>query len=201
MTRFVSSIPRLVVLAVCGFLVAMVVSVGAAGPACACSCVDFTVDQAVARSAGVFVGRATDKVSAGSEAIYQFAVTEVFKGDIGPVTTVGAVSESSSCGVTFEVGQDYLLFVTDGQGIGRAFETGLCHKPSPNWVSDIRGQLEQVLGPPHPPEISAPTKEITWWTRATAAVPVPLMALASVVVLATLWWTVTIVRRRRRTSP
>lgn len=48
---------------------------------------------------------------------------------------------------------------------------------------------------------SAPTTDITWWTRATAAVPVPLMGLASVVVLGALWWTVTIVRRRRRTNP
>ena len=200
--------PRVVGLAVCGLLVAMAMSVGAAGTACACSCVGYTTQEAASRASGVFVGRASDKVSAGLGEIYEFSVLEVFKGEVGAITTVGtSSSEGASCGVSYQVGREYLLFVSDGQGTGRAWESGLCHGPSTLPMVDVRAELERVYGPPHPPTSSVPaplpdaadeaTNNISWWTTVTAAVPLPLIALAGVFLLGALWWTVSIVRRRR----
>lgn len=114
-------------------------------------------------------------------------------GTVDPHRRRHCAAHSDSCGVAYEVGQQYLLFVTDGQGIGRAFETGLCHGPSATpGRSDVRGSLEQLLGPPHRPGTSAPAIEITCWTRATAAVPVPSMVLIGVVAVGVLWWTTAI---------
>lgn len=168
---------------------------GTAGTACACSCVGSTTEEATSQADGVFVARATDKVSAGSDDIYEFAVLEVFKGDVGAITTVETSSQGPSCGVSYEVGDEYLLFVSGGGGVGHAWETDLCHGPSTPSMVDERGELERIYGPPHPPNSAGPVSEITWWTRAT--VPLPLMAFASVVLIAGLWRTVVVVRRRR----
>lgn len=78
-------LPRVVGLAMCGLLIATGVSVGAAGTACACSCVGYTTEEAATQADGVFVARATDKVSAGPDDIYEFAVLEVSKGTSEPV--------------------------------------------------------------------------------------------------------------------
>jgi hypothetical protein len=195
--RFIRFFPRVVGLAVCGLLVATGVSVGTAGTACACSCVGYTTEEAASQADGVFVARVTDKVSAGSDDIYEFALLEIFKGDVGAITTVETSSQGPSCGVSYDVGGEYFLFVSEGGGVGHAWESSLCHGPSTISRVDVRGELERIYGPPHPPNSAAPVSEITWWTRATAAVPLPLMVLASVILLGAIWWAVVILRRRR----
>jgi hypothetical protein len=136
-------------------------------------------------------------VSAGSDDIYEFAVLEVFKGDVGAITTVETSSQGPSCGVSYDVGDEYLLFVSDGGGVGHAWESDACQGPSTPSAVDVRPVLERIYGPPDPPNSAGPVSEITWWTRATAVVPLPLMALASVVLIAVVWRTVVVVRRRR----
>jgi hypothetical protein len=189
-------LPRVVGLAMCGLLIATGVSVGAAGTACACSCVGYTTEEAATQADGVFVARATDKVSAGPDDIYEFAVLEVFKGDVGTSTTVKTSSQGPSCGVSYDVGDEYLLFVSAGGGVGHAWNSSLCNGPSAVPGVDVRPVLERIYGPPHPPNTAGPVSEITWWTRATAVVPLPLMALAGIVLIAAVWRTVVIVRRR-----
>ena len=177
----------------------MGISVWAAGTACACSCVGYTTEEAATQADGVFVARATDKVSAGTDDIYEFAVLGVFKGDVGTSTTVKTPSQGPSCGVSYDVGDEYLLFVSDGGGVGHAWKSSLCHGPSTlaGLGLDVRPALERIYGPPHPPNSAGPVSEITWWTRATAVVPLPLMVLASIFLIAAAWRTVVIVRRRR----
>lgn len=195
--RWSRSLARLCALAVCVLLGAATVSVSMAGTACACSCVGYTTEQAAEKSAAVFFARATDKVSAGSDDIYEFAVVGVFKGEVGVLTTVGTVSDSAACGVSYEVGREYLLSVSEGQGAGRAWDSGLCHGPSTPSAAQVREAVERIYGPPQPPDMSAPVSEISWWTRATAAVPLPVMVLAAALALGALWWAAAILRRRR----
>jgi hypothetical protein len=204
--RSLRFILRVVGLGVCGLLVAASISVGAAGTACACSCRGYTTEEAASQASGVFVARVTDKVSAGLGDIYEVAVLEVFKGEVGAITTVGtSSSEGASCGVSYQVGGEYLLFVSDGRESGRAWESGLCHGPSSLSSVDVRPELERIYGPPQPPNSSVSTPSLSagedaqssWWTRATAAVPLPLMALAGAIFLAGIWWTTVTLRRRR----
>lgn len=196
-TRRSGSLARLCAFAVCVLLGAAAVSVSMAGPACACSCVGYTTEAAAAKADAVFLARATDKVPAGSDDIYEFAVVEVFKGEIGGLTTVGTASDGASCGVNYEVGREYLLFVSESEKVGRAWDSGLCHGPNAQSTTEMRKTLHSVYGPPRPPDTSAPVTEISWWTRATAGVPSALIILAPVLILGGLWWCAAILRRRR----
>ncbi len=179
--------PRVVGLAVCGLVVAAAASMGAAGTACACSCVGYTTEEAASRADGVFVARVTDKVSAGSHDIYEFEVLEVFKGNVGTVTTVETPSQGPSCGISYAAGVEYLLFASEGGGAGHSWKSSLCHGPSTPSAVDVRSALERKYGPPHPPRSAGPASEISWWTRTTAVVPLPLMAIAGVVLTMVLW--------------
>lgn len=153
-------------------------------------------EEAVENASAVFLARATDKVSAGSEDIYEFAVVEVYEGKIGALTTVSTASDGASCGVCYEVGGEYLLFVSDAQKAGRAWDSGLCHGPNASSITEMREMLHRAYGPPRPPDASAPIAEISWWTRVTADVPSALIALAVALALGGLWWCAVIVRRR-----
>lgn len=205
------SIPRLIAIALCGALVSLAVSAGAAGPACACSCRGSTTEEAALDADGVFLARATGKASSGSDDIYEFAVAEVFKGEVDSVTTVGTPHDGPSCGVSFELGRDYLLFVDAGlsEGVGRGWESNLCMGPATLSMSDVRGVLERDFGPPRPPNPATPTQLLdaadevpvksSWWTRVTATVTLPLLVVAGGLVLAAVGWLV--VNRRRGTRP
>jgi hypothetical protein len=48
----------------------------------------------------------------------------------------------------------------------------------------VRSALGQIYGAPHPRNSTELVSEITWWTKAAAVVPLPLMALVSVVLIA-----------------
>lgn len=212
MRRLRPSIPRLIAVALCGALVSLAVSAGAAGPACACSCRGFTTEEAASNADGVFLARATGKASSGSDDIYEFAVAEVFKGEVDAVTVVGTAHDGPSCGVKFELGRDYLLFVDAGlsEGVGRGWESNLCTGPATLSPSDVRGVLERDFGPPRPPNPAPPTQMLdatdgvlaksSWWTRVTATVPLPLLVVTGGLVLAAVGWIV-VHRRRRGTRP
>lgn len=191
------AVARLSALAVCVLLGAAMLSVSTAGSARACSCVGYTTAEAAKKADAVFLARATDKVPAGSDDIYEFAVVEVYKGEIGALTTVGTASNGASCGVSYEVGREYLLFVSESDKVGRAWESGLCEGPNAQSTTEMRETLHRTYGPPRPPDASTPVTEISWWTRATAGVPSGLIVLTAGLTLGGLWWCAAIVRRRR----
>ncbi len=187
---------RLIAVTLCGMFIAMTVSVATAGTACACSCLGFTVEEAASRAEAVFTARATDKVSVGMDDIYEFEVSEVYKGEVGDVTTVGTASEGAACGVSYVVGGEYLLFVSTPDGIDAAWGSNLCLVPTGQ--ADTRAVLERIYGPPQLPTGWAPDVGISGRTEAKDAVPVALIAVGSVIAVGAVWWaTVAILRKRR----
>lgn len=186
---------RPVVLGVAALVVAGSAAVAMPGTACACSCaVSETPEAAVSHASGVFVGRATDKVSTGFTDIYEFEVSEVFKGDVGATTTVGTLSNGNGCGTRYEVGQEYLLFVSRPYDVDAAWEGNVCG-PSSGGDVDVRAVTEQVYGPPREP--SGSSAGISAWTRLTAGRGVPLV-VGGVVALLAVWWGGTAIRRFTR---
>lgn len=176
----------------------MTASVAMAGTACACSCVGFTAEEAASRADAVFTARATDKVTAGMNDIYEFEVSEVYKGEVGNVTTVGTPSQGPSCGVSYEVGGEYLLFVSTPDDVDAAWGSNLCLGPTGQ--ADTRAVLERIYGPPQLPTGWAPDVGISGSTEAKEkdAVPVALIAVGSVIAVGAVWWaTVAILRKRR----
>ncbi|MDV7135232.1 hypothetical protein [Williamsia muralis] len=139
-------------------------------------------------------------------------MAEVFKGEVDAVTVVGTAPDGGSCGVSFELGRDYLLFVDAGlsEGVGLGWKSNLCMGPATLSPSDVRGVLERDFGPPRLPNAatSIPLLDATdevpgkggWWTRVTEAVPLPLLVVAGGLVLAAVGWIV-VNRRRRGTRP
>ncbi|GAA1456932.1 hypothetical protein GCM10009619_08070 [Williamsia maris] len=171
------------------------VAVLTAGPASACSCATIgTPTEAVSRASGVFVARATDKLSDGTSDIYEFSVSTVYKGDVGTRTTVRTSSQGASCGAEYRVGDEYLLFVGRTRGIHPTWEASLC-SPGAGGAFDVRAVTEQVYGPGHPPD--GPSREIGRWTRMTAGIPDFVLLFVGVIVLGVGWAGVVHLRRRR----
>lgn len=181
-------------------LLATGLGVAAPGTACACSCASFaTPEEAVSHASGVFVARATDVASGGFTDTYQFAVSEVFKGDVGPTTTVGTLSDGNGCGTGFEVGREYLLFVSRPYDVSAAWEAYSCG-PYTGTSFDVRAATERVYGAARAPSADGPVHRITPWTRMTAAVPLPLLAVGAAAAVGLSWWVVSAIRRRRRAT-
>ncbi|MBV6762615.1 hypothetical protein KV605_40000 [Rhodococcus opacus] len=181
----------------CGLLIAGSVAVAAPGTACACSCVSSeTPEEAVSYASGVFVARATEKISDGFVDTYEFEVSEVFKGEVGSTTTVGTLANGNGCGTSYQVGEQYLLFVSRPYQVDAAWEGYACG-PYTGAPFDIRAVTEEVYGSPHSPRESAPESEISWQNRITAAVPTPILVAADVVLLGVIGWGISVVRRRR----
>ncbi|MDH6279225.1 hypothetical protein M2280_000430 [Prescottella agglutinans] len=196
-SRRVRRFSRAVVVGVSGLMVAGSVVVATPGTACACSCAgSATPEEAVSDASGVFVARATEKVSDGFADIYEFEVSDVFKGDVGATTTVGTLAAGNGCGTRYEVGKEYLLFVSKPYEVDAAWEGYSCghYTGSP---FDIRAVTEQVYGAPHPPEDSAPLAVIGTGTQGTAVRATPVLAVAGVVLVGAMVWVGVILHRRR----
>ncbi len=100
-------------------LAATVVVVGAnARPAHACSCVSPTDQQAFGESDAVFVGRATlvtfpnegPVISSTDPAIWEFDVSDVFKGKVAQRQEIVSARDGASCGLEVVEGAEYLVF-------------------------------------------------------------------------------------------
>ncbi|MFZ2175064.1 MAG: hypothetical protein WAW17_13745 [Rhodococcus sp. (in: high G+C Gram-positive bacteria)] len=166
------------------------------GTACACSCASSeTPEEAVSYASGVFVARATDKVSDGFTDTYEFEVSQVFKGDVGSTTTVGTLANGNGCGTSYQVGDEYLLFVSRPYQVDAVWEGYACG-PYTGAPFDIRSVTEKVYGPPHPPREAAPKAESGWQTRTTAGIPTPVLAVAGVVLVGLIGWSILVFRRR-----
>lgn len=167
------------------------------GTASACSCVSSeTPEEAVSHASAVFVARATDKVSDGFTDTYEFEVSQVFEGDVGSTTTVGTLSNGNGCGTSYQVGDEYLLFVSKPYDVDAAWEGHACG-PYTGAPFDIRSVTEKVYGPPHPPRETAPTAAIGSQTRITAAIPTPVLVVAGLALVGLLGWGALVFRRRR----
>lgn len=101
--------------------------------AAACSCAQPTPEQAFERSTAVFAGRVVDIDTpflawlglerSGSYDV-TFAVSRRWKGVDRDSITVRTRLTGESCGYSFEMGGDYLVFVARGPAAG--LETGMC---------------------------------------------------------------------------
>ncbi|WFR73947.1 hypothetical protein P9209_10955 [Prescottella defluvii] len=188
---------RAVVVGVSGLMVAGSVVVATPGTACACSCAgSATPEEAVSVASGVFVARATEKVSDGFADIYEFEVSGVFKGDVGATTTVGTLADGNGCGTRYGVGKEYLLFVSKPYEVDAAWEGYSCG-PYTGSPFDIRAVTEQVYGAPHPPAESAPVATIGTATQGTVVRVTPIWGLAAVVLVGAMTWVGVHLRRRR----
>lgn len=126
-----------------GLIVGLVGLMSAPENCLACSCAP-PPGPAVARdrAAAVFAGRvsAIDQgQSADGASHYQVTiqVSTVWKGAVGRETVVFTSSNSASCGYSFEVGKDYLVYAAKTGGEtpraypDNALSTGLCSRTSP----------------------------------------------------------------------
>jgi hypothetical protein len=195
-SRRVRRFSRAVVVGVSGLMVAGSVAAAVPGTACACSCAgSATPEEAVSVASGIFVARATEKVSDGYTDIYEFEVSEVFKGDVGSTTTVGTLADGNGCGTSYEVGNEYLLFVSRPYDVDAAWEGYSCG-PYTGSPFDVRSVTEQVHGAPHPPAESAPVATIFTATQGTAVRVTPILGVAAVVLVGATAWAGVILRRR-----
>ena len=113
-----------------------VVAISFARPqiALACSCVQSTKPQVVESATVIFTGTVTAErrsivpfmtcnVSSADPVTFDFAVDQVFKGDVPRTVAVSTVVSGASCGYEFQVGKRYTVFAT---GAADRLETGLC---------------------------------------------------------------------------
>lgn len=129
-------------------------------PACACSCATPSApEKAVSGYDAVFVGVPTRRVRRGDRAVYQFAVSQVYNGNVGTVVTVGTNADSAACGAHFDLGKETLLYASDSDSGETLFVAGLC-RPA-DWMGfDLAEATYQTYGPPQPPDPAAPTDSI-----------------------------------------
>ncbi|WP_430333699.1 hypothetical protein [Rhodococcus sp. ACT016] len=109
---------------------------------------------------------------------------------------MGTLANGNGCGTGYEVGKEYLLFVSRPYDVDAAWEGYSCG-PYTGSPFDIRAVTEQVYGAPHPPEESAPVAVIGTRTAGTTVRATPILAVAGVVLVGAMVAAGVIVRRRR----
>jgi hypothetical protein len=107
------------------------------GPAFACSCmVPGPPEEALEQAAVVFAGRLVDTqrsqaggvVNTADLNAYRFEVSRVWKGDVTSTFTIGSAMSSASCGYEFVIGEEYIVYGFEQEGI---VQTGLCTRTAP----------------------------------------------------------------------
>jgi hypothetical protein len=139
-------------------------------PAAACSCAAAEPEQLLTVADAAFAGTVIG-VQPGVDpktmviggpglapVVYEFAVDGVAKGSVGAHTFVRAGADSAACGMTFGVGERWLVFaIHDGEMLG----TGLCS-----------GNAPLAIGESPPLAMSAPTGEPS---SAAVSIPAPML--------------------------
>lgn len=146
------------------WLLSVLVVVGLAGalplststPAYACSCV-YEADgpqilEQVSHAASVFTGTATTKRIEGQTGFYEFDVREVFEGDVGAKTIVSAYVEGASCGRSFEIGTEYIVFTSTGETHGAPWSVNSCSATTQSTNERTRDAAIAVYGMPRTPD-------------------------------------------------
>jgi hypothetical protein len=152
-------------------VVALVVLATDARCAWACSCALPSATPLEARDGGaaVFAGRVTNVSIPDPNSYTPFrsvavtvAVNQVWKGDVGSTIVIGTSRDGASCGYTFVVGQEYLLYAFEYED---ELVTGMCGRTRP--LADT--QDDAVLGEGRVP-IAVPSS-LTSPTPATTPQP------------------------------
>lgn len=106
------------------FLLALLISAGIAPHATfACSCASSSLEDMFERSENVFTAVITGGISTSgrvgnsAELKTSFEVTEAFKGNI-PFEYFGSHADGNSCGISLQVGVEYLIFAPNSGAIG-----------------------------------------------------------------------------------
>lgn len=119
-------------------VVAVVVMLGGAAMALACSCLVATEAEQAARASALFAGTAVASsdpnaggplIGSGDPIEWTFAVDTVVKGEVVADQRVTTARDGASCGASFEVGRRYLVFASDGESGGLV--TGVCSGTRP----------------------------------------------------------------------
>ena len=122
-------------------------------PSHACSCIVPGIPQEeLAKSTVVFAGKVVSvkehdpflKVTQSSTdpTTVEFAVSEVWKGDVGPTSSFSTARSGASCGFTFAEGKEYIVYSRDGDTVSLCSRTKL--------IEDAREDLD-ALGAGNPP--------------------------------------------------
>lgn len=165
MIRWMGSAATVFTLAAGGITASAVV---APGVACACSCVAVRKDAAsvkewLGRAQAIFVGTPTDTFGIGNpdtgRTIYEFAVREVYKGDVGAVTTVKVENFGPSCGRGYDIGTEYFVVAGKPDEIPNdsrpnapaAYGDNRCSLTQAAAGSDLPGPSQAIYGRPHAP--------------------------------------------------
>jgi hypothetical protein len=180
-----------------------------AEPAAACSCVAFTDADAMARADAVFVGRVAGYAgpqqggtwSSADPALWRFAVSHVYKGEVRAIQDIVSEVSGASCGLEIPKIGEFLVFATvEGSGFGPAPAKGQLYAGRCGGTrSTSEGLLAPELAAAHRPLPAPPLAPLDagggdgstaqpWIWVASAAVGVGAGGL----VLALLW------RRRTR---
>ena len=142
----------------------------------ACSCAEMTIDEAAAMAQAAFtgtvideqpVGKATGPIGAvaatapmpggmGGQFIYTFEVDGVAKGDVGERASVLGGGDGASCGMSFAVGQRWLLFT---MWDGTVHSTSLCSGNVPLGPDE---DAPLPVSAPGEVDVSQPPTEIPW---------------------------------------
>ncbi|QOF27042.1 Uncharacterised protein [Mycobacteroides abscessus subsp. abscessus] len=136
--------------------------------ACACSCVDVRKDSAsikewLGHAQAIFVGTPTDTQLISDpetgRTIYQFSVREVYKGDVGPTTTVKVENFGPTCGRSYDIGTEYFVVAGKPDEIPHdtrpnapaAYGDNRCSLTQVAAGSDLSGPAQTAYGTPHAP--------------------------------------------------
>jgi hypothetical protein len=155
-------------------------------PCWACSCIQISPEDQAASSSAVFGGVVEEYELIGSDEFAQeaeatFAVDTVYKGRVPARVVVGTAAYSAACGVEFQEGGRYTVFVSGGEADG--FFTDLCTATTRGDIDPAEfGLTATEVDPPPPPE-------------GPATVPFVLAAVGVVLAGALVAW---LVQRNRR---
>ncbi len=126
------------------------------GVAYACSC-RYEPDgpnlvEHVSIGASVFTGTVTAERIEDRTRFYDFAVREVFKGAVAATTVVSASVDSASCGRSFDVGAEYLVFTSTYDTAGAPWAADSCAATTESANQRTRDAALTVYGAPRAPD-------------------------------------------------
>lgn len=147
------------------WLLSVLVVVGLAGalplstsaPAHACSCV-YEADgpqiaEQISYAASAFTGTVTTKRIEDQVGFYEVAVREVFEGDVGAKTVVSADTLGASCGRSFEIGTEYIVFTSTSRTHGAPWSANSCSGTTQSTNERTRAAAIAVYGMPRTPDL------------------------------------------------
>lgn len=137
----------------------------------ACSCrPPSPPDTALTEADAVFEARAFTMSTDGQRARYGFEVDRVWKGDVGARVEISTALHSATCGRTFQIGTQYVVYArrgsTPGMGPDQDPDSGpgqpewtdtLCSRTRP---SNSAGEDLAVLGAGHEPQPADPAPSV-----------------------------------------